>query len=152
MPHIVSLTPKPAGPRPPDRYLRVSVAAGELVAGHGLAGDGKALPSRQLNVMSAETLAQLAAEGFHTGPGEMGEQLVLAGVDVAALAAGARLRLGERACIEIVKRRTGCSLLVGVQGQPLSACAGRLGVIASVVEGGPVRVGDEVRLIENVSV
>lgn len=141
---IASITPKPKGERPERRYLRERVAQGELVAGHGLAGDSKALPSRQLNVMFADVLASLAAEGFDATPGQMGEQLVLAGLDPAARAAGTRLRLGEAAVIEILKPRTGCSRLVAVQGKPLAEVAGRLGVMAQVVEGGPVWVGDPV--------
>ena len=57
---------------------------------------------RQLNVMHAEILAQLGTEGFKVGPGEMGEQIVVAGVDPAALVPGARLKLGE-AVIEVVE-------------------------------------------------
>jgi MOSC domain-containing protein YiiM len=118
------------------------------VAGHGLAGDSKALPTRQLNVMFAEVLAELAAEGFLTAPGQMGEQLVLAGVGPANRAAGTRLRLGESAVIEIVKPRTGCSRFVSIQGKTLDEAAGRLGVLAQVIVGGPVRVGDPVTTVE----
>jgi MOSC domain-containing protein YiiM len=145
---IASITPKPKGERPEDRYLRESVAAGELLAGHGLAGDSKALPTRQLNVMFAEVQAELAAEGFSTGPGQMGEQLVLAGLDPAARSAGTRLQLGEAAVIEIIKPRTGCSRFESIQGKSLAESAGRLGVMAQVLTGGPVQVGDEVAVVE----
>src|SRR5262249_46113336 len=60
-------TPEGVEPRPPDRYARVPLEAATLVAGCGSEGDRKGTGlKRQLNVMAAETLAQLHAEGFRT--------------------------------------------------------------------------------------
>jgi MOSC domain-containing protein YiiM len=96
--------------------------------------------------MRAETLAELAAEGFKTGPGEMGEQIVIAGLDPAALIEGTRLRIGE-AMIEIGIARTGCARFESIQGRSRSEVKGRLGWMAAVVASGEVAVGDEVRVL-----
>jgi MOSC domain-containing protein YiiM len=144
---LTSIVVKPADlpSRPADRYQRVPVTEAVLVAGSGLDGDRKAAGGdRQINLMSAEDLAHLASSGFRTGPGEMGEQLIVAGVDVAALRPGDRLQIGPSACLEVVKPRTGCQRFVEIQGKPVAASSGRLGVMMRVVAGGAIRVGDTV--------
>ncbi len=154
MPHLASIVYCPAEDyvETPDHYLRVPVSTAELVAGHGIRGDRKgSQPERGLNVMSAEILADLAREGFQTGPGQMGEQLVLAGLDFSTLAEGARLRLGEAAStavIEFVKNRTGCDRFEHIQGRSRESVAGRLGFMARVVAGGRIQVGDAVSVLE----
>jgi MOSC domain-containing protein YiiM len=152
MARIVSIVHTPEGidPRPADRYARVPLEVAALEAGRGIVTDRKgARPERQLNVMAAETLAQLGAEGYRTAPGEMGEQLVVAGLDVNRLAAGARLQLGGAAVIEVLKPRTRCERLRQIQGCTPAHVAGRLGVMARVLVGGTIRVGDAVAQIGN---
>lgn len=147
---VVSIVHTPAGVerKPPDHYARVPLAEATLLEGGGIEGDLKGrTPNRHLNVMAAEILEQLRAEGFQTGPGEMGEQIVVAGIDVAALKPGDRLQLGETAVMEVVMPRTGCDRFEHIQGKPKSSVKGRLGVMARVVAGGTVRVGDEVRVL-----
>lgn len=150
MPTLLSIVYKPASdtPFPPDHYLRVPLTEAELVLGHGIANDLKgAKPERQLNVMTAETLAQLQAAGFKTGPGEMGEQLVISGLAVEPLPSGARLQIGPTAQIEVVKLRTGCDRFEHIQGHARTEAAGRLGIIAVVAVAGPIRVGDPITVL-----
>src|SRR5438874_665272 len=107
---VVSIVYKPEHlpSRPPGHYTREPLAEAELVAGRGIRGDRKAgTGERHINLMAAETLEQLATEGFKTGPGEMGEQIVVRGLDLAALKPGDRVRLGAEVVLEVVKPRTG---------------------------------------------
>lgn len=148
MAHVVSIVyrPKSTG-RPQDRYERVPVARARLAEFKGIVGDQKGgSTKRQLNIMLAETLAELATEGYKVGPGEMGEQIVLAGLAPAALAQGARLKLGG-AVVEIGILRTGCARFEMIQGKPRALSKGRLGVLATVVSGGEVAVGDAVEVV-----
>ncbi len=149
MAHVVSLvyTPADVERHPQDRFARVSLARALLVEGHGIAEDRKGRgDSRQLNVMLAEVVEQLRAEGFRTAPGELGEQLVIAGLDPTSVAPGVRLRVGESAVIEIVYARMPCSRFARVQGKPRDAARGRIGYMARVVRGGEVAVGSAVSL------
>src|SRR5262249_44536571 len=101
----------------------------------------------QLNVMARETLEQLGAEGLRTAPGQMGEQVVASGLAIDRLAPGTRLQLGDEAVIEVAKPRTGCDRLRRIQGCTTAQVAGRLGVIAQVLRGGIIRVGDTVAVV-----
>src|SRR4051812_23103117 len=148
MAHLTSIVYKPADVerRPAGRFSRVPLNRAVLVAGHGIDGDTKGrFEGRELNVMRAEAVEQLKAEGFFTAPGQLGEQLVIAGLPADALADGARLRLGD-AVIEVVKGRTPCTRFAEIQGKTVKQAWGRLGVMARVVAGGAVAVGDAVTL------
>ena len=96
---------------------------------------------------SAEWLAARAAEGYRAGPGQFGEQLIVEGLAVETLPAGTMLALGPEAIIAITKGRTGCERLQAVQPRPTTGL-GPIGVLARVVMGGPIRVGDAVRVLE----
>jgi MOSC domain-containing protein YiiM len=51
----------------------------------------------------------------------------------------------------VIQPRTGCSRLETAQGQSvMTAGVGKLGILARVVRGGTIRVGDEVRVLEAV--
>jgi MOSC domain-containing protein YiiM len=147
MPHIASIayTPRDIERRPTDYYARMPVERATLVEQRGIKGDVKGNGGlRQLNVMRAETLVEEAAKGRKTTPGEMGEQIVIAGLDSADFVEGVQLRLGESAVIEIGKPREPCERFAHIQDTPKENGIGRIGVLARVVAGGEIAVGDPV--------
>jgi MOSC domain-containing protein YiiM len=133
-----------------EAYIRVPLQQATLVVGHGIQGDRKGgHPDRQLNVISLEWLESLRPRGYKTSPGQFGEQIIVEGLAVEDLPPGARLQMGPEASIEVINTRTGCSRLEGAQGQPvMTAGVGRLGVMARVISGGEIKVGDPVTLLE----
>jgi MOSC domain-containing protein YiiM len=121
-----------------------------LIAGYGIEGDRKGgHPDRNLNLMAQETLNSLASEGFIAGPGQMGEQLIVDGLvqDLNTLPAGTQLQIGTQAVIELVKPRTGCERFEAIQGQSPSKVQARMGVMARVLTGGAIQVGDGVKIL-----
>jgi MOSC domain-containing protein YiiM len=153
MPHVVSLAYKPAEveSQPAERFARVAVERVVLIADHGITGDAKGgSGNRQLNVMLAEMVERMRAEGCRTAPGELGEQVVVAGLSGDALTLGTRLRLGDSAIVELVKDREPCGRLTAVQRQTKDVFLGRLGFMARVLMDGAVAVGDPV-IVEQLS-
>lgn len=151
---ITSLTYQPdrSSHEPPYRYNRVPVDTFTLIAGHGIEGDFKAgrNPRRQLNIMDADMVNQLRSEGYKTAPGELGEQMVIAELDVMSLQSGDRLHIGD-AIIEITKPREPCDWFELIQDKPYQEAEGRVGVLAAVIAGGIVRLGDGVRVVQKES-
>lgn len=147
---LVSIVFKPHGSVPTEGgYTRVPLEEARLVVGHGIEGDVKgASQKRQLNIMAAGTIHQLEQEGFSAAPGKLGEQLILADVEIDRLPAGTRLQIGQSACIEVTEPRTGCGKFERYQGKAKEEARARLGQMARVVAGGIIRVGDPVQLLE----
>ncbi len=148
MAHLISIVYQPIGREYDDPYgdfMREPLEQAELVVDHGLRGDRKAghNPNRQVNLLSADWLAAAAAQGYRAGPGQFGEQLIVAGLELIDLLPGARLLLGDAAVLEIVKGRTGCDRLEAAQGKSIKGL-GPIGVLAHVIEGGHIRLGDPV--------
>ena len=108
---------------------------------------------RQVHLIHSELHDELRERGFEIEPGEMGENLTTAGIDLLALPRGARLRLGERALIEVTGLRNPCAQLDGIAPGLMAATLDRAGdgalvrkagVMAIVLDGGEVRPGDPV--------
>jgi MOSC domain-containing protein YiiM len=133
-----------------EDYLRLPLQEAVLVAGRGLDGDQKAgrHPDRQLNILSYEWLQSLEPQGYRTAPGQFGEQLIVQGLPLMDLQPGQRLQLGDQAVIELTKARTVCDRLERAQrGKPVVGRLGPLGMLAKVVRGGHIRVGDPVAVL-----
>ncbi len=127
-------------------YIREPLQEANLITNHGIEGDAKAgkQPSRQLNIISQEWLNRIADLGYRTQPGEFGEQIIIKGLDVDGLEKGDRLQIGDQAVVEITIPRQGCIRLEAAQGRSNEDYGEFVGQMAKVVQGGLIRVGDEV--------
>lgn len=155
MSKIISIVYRPASveAKPKDHYSRVPVESAVLVEKYGIEGDKKGgHPDRQLNIMVQESLDALAQRGFKAAPGELGEQIIISGLeqDLNAMPEGVQLQFGDEAVIEIIKPRTGCDRFEAIQGKHPSEAAGQLGMMARVVRGGTIRIGDQIKILEHV--
>jgi MOSC domain-containing protein YiiM len=148
MGEVVSIVYKPKRSRKRDNgYVRVPLEQATLVEGYGIEGDSKGgHPKRQINIMAFERLAALAEAGYNTEPGHMGEQIIVKGLDVESLKPGDRVQLGE-GVIEITVPRTGCEKFEAVQGKS-RAPVPQMGMMAKVVTGGTLRVGDPAAILQ----
>jgi MOSC domain-containing protein YiiM len=141
-----------------------------LVAGLGVEGDAHAGATvkhrsrvardaaqpnlRQVHLIHAELFEELAGR-FRLGPGDVGENVTTRGIDLLALPAGARLRLGEAAVVEITGLRNPCTQLDSFQPGLMQAMLGRdasgepvrkCGVMGVVVASGVVLPGDAIAI------
>jgi len=108
---------------------------------------------RQVHLIHAELFDELALAGFRVAPGQMGENVTTRGVDLLALPAGARLRLGASAVLEVTGLRNPCLQLDGIQSGLMKAVLERApdgslvrkaGIMSIVLAGGEVRAGDPI--------
>lgn len=108
---------------------------------------------RQVHLIHSELFEELRQKGFSVAPGQMGENVTTTGLDILALPAGTRLRLGEDAVVEITGLRNPCMQLEGIQPGLMAAVLDRdrsgglvrkAGVMGIVLNGGTVRPGDEI--------
>ena len=154
---------------PVHRLSKADAEVIRLLAGLGVEGDahlGRTVQHRsrvardprrpnlrQVHLIHAELHDELRARGFDVAPGVMGENVTTRGLELLALPAGSRLRLGEDAVVEVTGLRNPCVQLDRYQPGLMAAVldrddAGglirRAGVMAVVVTGGAVRPGDAI--------
>ncbi len=147
---IISITYQPAASQLEDKkFNRIPADSVELIAGHGIKGDRKAgrNPKRHINIVSMNTVETLRDIGFQVKPGELGEQLVVDGIDVMDLPIGTQIQLGDSAIIELTMERTSCEWLELIHGQSKDDATGQLGMLASVIASGTIHIGDDVRVL-----
>ena len=150
-------------------FSKPNVLSIRLLAGLGVAGDAHAgvtvqhlsrirrdptQPNlRQVHLMHAELFTELRERGFDIAPGALGENVTTCGLDILALPAGTRLRLGDSATVELTGLRNPCAQIEAFRPGLLAAvlhrdAAGALirksGVMAVVLTEGDVRAGDAI--------
>jgi MOSC domain-containing protein YiiM len=107
---------------------------------------------RQLHLIPSELLDVLRADGYELRPGDLGENIMTAGLDLEALPLGTILKLGAEATVELTGLRTPCVLidrfkpglkrkmLVQERRRPRFRC----GVMAVVRTSGRVAIADAI--------
>ncbi len=128
----------------PGRKSGVSTAHDRLraVAGHGFEGCAHANPpKREVLFVSHEHL-----EGLDLQPGAIRENITVAGDDVEQWPIGQRVRAGE-AVFEITMVCDPCERMEALRPGLRERLEGKRGMLARVVEGGDVAVGDELSLL-----
>ena len=123
------------------------VQSANFVAGLGIEGDRHATEREerqgyQVLIVDNETLQKLGLE-----PGVIKEQVTTTGIDVASLAAGQQLALGDEVVIQISKDAPPCSRMEEIRPGLQKELEGQRGMLASIVTGGTVNVGDPIRLL-----
>jgi MOSC domain-containing protein YiiM len=148
---VKSIAYKPEGesaPRDQVGYLRRPVREAMLIAGYGIEGDRKGgHPKRNLNVMDDLTQAELAAEGYPTGAGTLGENIILSGVDLRTLPEATQLQIGGKAVIALGKLREPCEQLTPLDDRMPQSVEGRIGAMCRVLKSGRIKVGDPVMVL-----
>lgn len=171
--HAVNEGPKVIAVQRSDSHTFSKPAAESvtLVAGIGVEGDAHSGPLvkhrsrvakdpdqpnlRQVCLFTQEMLDLVAERGFDVAPGDLGENLTTAGIDLFALPTGTVLRLGDEAMIVLTGLRNPCGQINGFQEGLLGELrtkdadgetVRRGGVMSMVVNGGVVRPGDTIEI------
>jgi MOSC domain-containing protein YiiM len=118
---------------------RESVTA---IAGHGLDGCAHAKPPRrEVLLASKQHLDALDVE-----PGAIRENVTVEGADVQEWPVGQQVRVGE-ALFEITMVCDPCSRMDALRAGLRAELDGKRGMLAHVVEGGEIALGDRVELL-----
>ena len=140
-----------------------------LEAGHGIVGDAhngvtvrhrsrvRKDPTqqnlRQVHLIHRELFAQLKEKGFDIAPGDLGENVTTAGIDLLGLPQGTRLRIGATALVEVTGLRNPCVQIDTFQHGLMHAVLDKApdgtlirksGVMAIVLGSGPIEPGDPI--------
>ena len=115
------------------------VATANLVADLGIEGDKHASATSKRQVLLAD---KEALDAVGVLPGTIKENVTVEGVDVMRLPAGARIRLGRSAVLEITAVCEPCFRMDEIRDGLKAELEGRRGMVSRVVRGGTIAVGD----------
>jgi MOSC domain-containing protein YiiM len=117
----------------------------QVVQDHGLQGDYHAQTgggTRQVLLMDEETLTE-----FELSAGVVKENITTRGLVLKTLAPGTRLRMGD-AVLEITQSCTPCKHMDDIREGLRTALQGQRGMLARVIQGGELRVGDAIEVVD----
>lgn len=122
----------------------VSRESVRAIADLGLEGDAHAKQgsARQILLMDEETLS-----AFELPAGIVRENITTRGITLHSLATGTRVRVGD-AILEITKFCTPCEFIEDMRPGLRAAMENQRGMLARVIEGGDMRVGDTIVVVD----
>ena len=128
------------------------VDSATFIEGFGIEGDRHAVKSgartvRQVLLMDEDTL-----EGFGLGIGQVRENVTVRGIDLHEVPAGQRLALGDDVVVEVTQFCAPCERMDEVRPGLREELFEQRGMLATVISGGAVNVGDQVQVVESASV
>jgi MOSC domain-containing protein YiiM/GNAT superfamily N-acetyltransferase len=110
-------------------------------------------PHRAVALLAIEAIERVQADGHPIEPGSVGENLTTSGIELARLAVGTRLAIGDHLVLELSAPANPCDVIKGSFRQGKS---GRISILthpddsrmyARVLAVGEVRPGDPIRLL-----
>jgi MOSC domain-containing protein YiiM len=123
------------------------VDSARVIAGLGIEGDAHAASEgprtpRQVLLMDSETLDEMGLK-----PSQIRENVTTTGLAPGSIAAGQRLALGDDVVLEVTGDCAPCGRMDEIRAGLRERLEGRRGLLATVIEGGTMTVGDTVRPI-----
>lgn len=124
-----------------------NVGSIELKENLGIIGDAHAGGgNRQVSILQEESIEKMRAKGLKVKPGDFAENITTKGIDLSGLKIGSRLKLGTEVILEISQIGKECQKPCAIYYQAGDCVMPREGIFASVVRGGIIKAGDEIRV------
>lgn len=119
------------------------VEAATAISGLGLEGDRSAYEgnTRQVLFMDKETIDE-----FELAPGQLKENITTTGIDLSTIEVGQVFFVGDEATLEIVGDCVACGKMDALRLGLKDKIDGRRGMLAMVINGGSIKVGDSIRI------
>lgn len=113
------------------------------IENRGLEGDRHAMPdsSRQVLLLPQETCLE-----YDFAIGAIRENITTRGLDLMSMRQGTRLQIGE-ALLETTKECEPCSMVEDVRAGLRQALDHKRGMLARVLRGGEIKIGDPIRVV-----
>lgn len=125
-----------------------NVGQGILIPDHGLQGDAHAGNwHRQVSLLAIESIQKMRDKGLDVNPGDFAENLTTEGISLVDLPVGTVLKIGQAVEGEVTQIGKVCHDRCAIYYQAGDCVMPREGIFIKVLKGGPVRVGDNIEVV-----
>ena len=133
----------------PEKGVRkVNVVQSCLLPEFGLKDDAHAGKwHRQVSLLAMESIGKMVRLGLKVGPGDFAENITTQGLDLLKLPVGTRFRIGENSLLEVTQIGKVCHTRCAIYYQAGDCVMPKEGIFARVLEGGEIKVGDEIHVL-----
>lgn len=128
-----------------------NVLEGFLKENYGLIGDAHSDYSthRQVSLLAMESIEKMRELGLNVVPGDFAENLTTEKLDLTSLSLRSRLSIGEDAILEITQIGKECHNPCAIYHQVGECIMPKEGVFARVINGGKVKIGDKIKILQS---
>jgi len=126
------------------------VPEGILKEDYGLVDDAHAdcCTHRQVSLLATESINKMRGLGLDIGPGDFAENLTCEEIDLVSLSVGTRLSTGKGVILEVTQIGKECHSGCAIYRQIGKCIMPKEGVFAKVIQGGLVKAGDTIRIMQ----
>jgi len=114
----------------------------------GAVAHGGADSHRQVSLLALESIKKMRGLGIELDAGGLAENLTVEGLDLVSLPIGTRLALEQGVILEVTQIGKECHTACAIRRQVGTCIMPTEGIFARVIKGGPVRAGDEIKVVE----
>jgi MOSC domain-containing protein YiiM len=131
------------------RTKKQNINQGIVRTNYGLLGDAHSSNNtkRQISLLAIESINKLRKLGLKVQPGDFAENLTTKGINLLDLKIGDRLQIGEEVCLEVTQIGKECKTPCAIYHKVGKCIMPQEGVFAVVLQGGRVKVGDRIKVI-----
>ncbi|MHC4499873.1 MAG: MOSC domain-containing protein, partial [Planctomycetota bacterium] len=127
-----------------------NIARARLAVDCGIIGDAHAGNwHRQVSLLAMASIDKMVAIGAMVSPGDFAENITTEGIDLQSLVAGARLRLGAGAEVEVTQFGKECHSRCEIFEEVGDCVMPREGIFAQVTKAGAIEVGDIIEVAQD---
>jgi len=107
---------------------------------------------RQVSLLALESIEKMRSTGLDLKPGDFAENLTTEGLDLPRLPVGTGLSVGEEVLLEVTQIGKECHTGCAIFKQVGKCIMPKEGIFAKVIQGGIIREGDTIQVVESADV
>ena len=127
---------------------KIPIKEGLIIKDWGLEGDAHAGKyHKQISLLGLDSVNKMLDQGVTINFGELYENLDVEGIILCKLPLGTKLKIGEDILLEITQIGKKDNYFLEIDGKTVSSIMTKEGVFTRVLEGGKIKVGDEIEVV-----
>jgi len=127
---------------------KIPIKEGLIIEDWGLEGDAHAGKyHKQISLLGLDSMNKMQDQGVKINFGELYENLDVEGITLSKLPLGTKLKIGEDILLEMTQIGKKDNYFLEIDGKTVSSIMTKEGVFTRVLEGGKIKVGDEIEVV-----